>query len=502
MKAGLIIGKPVLFVGAVIGGMLLSYLIDNNLEFGWPTNVVRNWQEYGLLNLHGQLAFNPGGFQVLDHPQIYHGMSPIFLYLVYFAAILFGWTGLGALAFQALLALVVVWAIWKLAGEDHFATITAIVTVLCPGYLRCQRYFDPATFSVLPILPYAVIVLAILRRPKLTPGLAVILFALTVAMVSLNWTSAWACAPFVLWILAMPGINRRGMIYLLGIMMVVIPVLALVSVAAKYGSSGAGTGTVLGNYTWGHFGYGADLTTGRAFLRIGFTNVIGLFPLWLVLAYAIGRRVRNRGGFSLPMFGPLAMAVADLISMRNYFGHHPWMAGPVLIVGIIFSLVLLRVPRAEADEKIPFKLMPAWAVGCFVYGLVVLLFFRANETQLLDLIQLVRCNTARSDTIVLRKSDLNTAALADRLPELLDRRLIVVDGLQQLAAEKDHWVILSSVELNGPLTPFAQSTIQSGSWLGKVTGWFNKSVAKRRAGDRLELSETYLLYEAGPADTH
>jgi hypothetical protein len=423
-------------------------------------------------------------------------MSPLFLYPVYFAAKLFGWTGLGVLAFHVLLAFVILWAVWELVGRDHFAVITAIVTVLCPGYLRWPRDFDPGALSVLPILPYAVIALALLKKPRLTPGIAAALFVLTLGMVSLNWTSAWACAPFIFWILAMPGINRRGMIFLIAAMVFVIPTLAFVSVAAKYGHSAQTGGGVLGSYTWGNTGYGTDLSASRAFIRIGFANVIGLFPLWLVLVYAVRRRIQAGTDFSLKIFSPLAMAIADLIMMRNYFGHHPWMAGPVLIVGIIFSLALLRIPEPKTKEEFSFKLMPALGLGGFAYGLAVLIFLRTNENELLALAQLVRQNTARSDTIVLERSDSRTTALADRLAEVLDRRVIVVNDLQDLAGQKEHWVILSATKLNGPLPLVAQSAEQSQSSLAHITDWFNHTVARRKPGDRLEVSDAYFLYES------
>ena len=98
-------------------------------------------------------------------------------------------------------------------------------------------------------------------------------------------------------------------------------------------------------------------------------------------------------------------------------------------------------------------------------------------------------------------SSTTTAALADRLEEVLDRHVIIVNDLQELSGEKDQWVVLSAVELTGPLTLAAQSRTQQ-SWLSKVGVWFNHTIARRKPGDRLEASETYFLYEPRPAIVH
>jgi hypothetical protein len=505
--------RKLIFFAVIIGAaMALSYLIDDNLEWGWPTNVIRNWQEFGFFNLHGMLVTNPGGFQAKTHPEVYKGMSPVFLYPVYFAAEIFSWTGLDTQAFHILLLAVVLWSLWRLLGRDNFAVIAAAVTVLCPGYLRWPKDFDPGALSVLPALPYAVLVLAILKKPKFTPALAAALFVLTLGFVSLNWTAAWVCGASIFFFMARPGINRRGLIFLFVVMAIGILTVAAMSFAVKAGSdmSGAGPkigpGRIIAGYTWGNMGYGEGLTTGRAFLRLAFVNGIGLFPLWLVFLYAMACRIRSGAGLSWLMFAPLALTVSDVVIMRNYFGHHPWMAGPVLLVGVVFSLVLLRtLPPGHAPEisgKIPFKIVLVLALLCFVYGFAVLTFLRANEEELLSLMHLVREDTARPDTLIIPKTDSVTVPMVARLNESLDRHIIIVDDVKGMAVTNNHCVILSAVELDNSLSLRAQSTAHSKLGLGPVTGWFDHSVAKRVPGDRLELADTYYLYEPGPVSGH
>ncbi|HTV43080.1 MAG TPA: hypothetical protein VMF08_21120 [Candidatus Sulfotelmatobacter sp.] len=501
----------VLAVGAA---MVLAYLIDDNLGVAWPTNVVRNWQEFGFLNLHGQLVANSGGFEVAQNPKVYGGMSPVCLYPAFFATQLFSWTGLDTLSFQILLAAVVFWASWRLLGRDNFALMAAGVAILCPGYLRWPKILDPNTLAALPVLPYAVLVLAILKKPKMTPTLAGALIVLTLAFMSLNWTTAWVCAPCVFMFLAIPGLNRRALGTLIAVMVVAIPLVVVGSFAAKYGHHGPGAAgsnsmavhssassggllSIIAGYTWGSGGYGNGTSTAHLFLRLAFTNIVGLLPLWLICLYALIDSIRAGRRVSGLVFVPLAFAVLNMIIMRNYFCHHPWMAGPVLLVGVVFSLAVLRISpvadTASGSDKMPLKIVYGAGLVCFVYGFAVLMFFRANESDLLSLVKLVRQHTARSDTIAILKSDSVTSPLVDRLDEPLDRHVIEVDNINDLA-NQGHAVILSAIQLNDSPTLIAQSAAASQSWLTRVADWFNHSISHRRAGDRIELPGVFYLY--------
>ncbi len=502
--------------------MFLSYLIDDNFGLSWPNNAVRNWQEFGFLKLHGRLVPNPGGYDAIEHPESYNGMSPFSLYPVFFAAKIFGWTGLGTQAFHVLLLAAVFWGIWKLLGRDDLAMLVAAAAVLCPGYLRWPKILDPNTLAILPAIPYAAIVAGILKKPEFTTADGTMILILTLMLASLNWSVAWICGPCIFLFLGTPGLSRRGFIFLLASMAVVVPVIAIVSMASKFGlmhpGSSASASALAGNpaeggpvsagvtklieriggYTWANAGYGVGLTTGRAFVRLAFVNGVGLFPLWLVFLHAVTRRIRTGQTLSWLMFIPLALTMADIVVMRNYFAHHPWMSSPVLLVGIIFSLALVRAPHCAETTKadrVPFKIAMTVAVLCFAYGSVVLACFRANEMDTLMLVRLVRQHTTRSEAIViLKKSDPKTAGLAGRLEEPLDRRIIVADDLKDLAAEKDHDVILSAVQLNGSLRLIAQSTAHSRFRLSGLVAWFDRTIARRRPGDRLDPPGTYFLY--------
>ena len=140
---------------------------------------------------------------------------------------------------------------------------------------------------------------------------------------------------------------------------------------------------------------------------------------------------------TMNMIAPLGLTIVEIIIMQDYFGHHPWMASPVLLVGALFSLALLRAltPLGSFD-KIPLAVVPAATVFCFLYGLAVLIFFRANELNSLSMVALVRENTPRSDDIVVVKSaDPASAPVANRFDEEVDLHVVVVDDFNSLAAE-------------------------------------------------------------------
>ena len=497
---------------AIIAGCAwLLFLVDDGLGVAWPQNAVRNWEQFGFFNLHGQLITNPGGYEATTDPQIYGGMSPVCLWLVYWATKLFGWTGLGTMSFHILLALAVFWAIWNLTGRDQLAFAIAAAAVLCPGYVRWQKILDPNTIPVLLSLPFATVVLDLLKKERLGLYACVGLFALTLGFTTLNWTTAWAYGLCALWLLCLPGVSRRRVLLFTALAGTSCILFAIASVIAKAGGghariSGVNPVELMRGYMWGNTGYGLGMTTGKMLLRLSFVTAVGLLPLLLVLISLTVKQV-NRANYRIwPAVPPFALGIAEVAIMRNYFGHHPWMAAPVLLVGLVYSLAVLRIhvasdtvstPRPTAHARVSF-LAGAIPFFAFLYCLAVLIFFRANAANELSLVNLVRHHTERSACIVIVKGlDPQTAQLAPRFDELLDRRVVIIDDLHHLPGNQGPVVILSSVTLKDSVTLLAQTSGNGTSprpWLQATVDWFNHSIARRRAGDRLELGNSYYLY--------
>ena len=501
--------KIILILAVIAGCAWLQYLLDNGVGSGWPAVVVRNWQEFGFFHLHGKLVTNIAGFEAVTSPMVYSGMSPVCLYPAYFTTQIFAWTGLDTMAFQILMAALVFWAIWRLLGRDDFALTVAAVAVLCPGYGRWLKLLDPNAISVLLGLPYIVIVVAILKKPRLGFASVAGLLMLTLAFISLNWTTAWVLGPCALLLLGLPQINRRAAILFIAMAGACSLLFVLGSALMKAVSCHFGTGnwdTFIRSYTWGNVGYGLGLTTGKAFVRLGFVNLVALLPLFVAAGMVAIKHFRvgdKKNWFAL---SPLALAVLEIGFMRNYFGHHPWMAAPVLLVGLVFFMVLLRsqaeVPATAPTQKTGVGWLPATALLCFLYGLAVVGFFRVHELNGLALAGLVSQHTARSECLVIVKSlDPQTAKIAPQIEYHVDRRVLVVDDLEHLPTGQGRLVILSAVPADGALSLRAQASggeDDSQSLMQKMCGWFTRVIARRQPGDRTDFAGTYLLYETKP----
>lgn len=483
-----------------IASLWLLWLFDEGLGLGWPSNTLRNWQQYGLTTMHGALIFNAGGFEAVTAPQIYHGMSPVYLYTVFFSTQLLGWTGLGTLSFHLILSLLVLWGIWSLLGKNNFALLVAAVVILCPGYACWQKILDPNVIAVLLGIPYAAFVTTRLQKPRLQAMDILGLVLLTALFVPLNWTTAWMLAPFGVFLLASAQVRRPVVVKFLGLAAAGSILFVASSVLAKSGASGAG-GRFLGGYTWGNYGYGTGLTTSRAFVRIFFVTTVSLLPLlctWGVAAF-------HKKNFDLKKLLiallPLSVTVLEIAVMRNYFGHHPWMAAPLIIVGLVFSFALIfesgTQAKSESDGGLELNRLAMIAVGCFVYGLAVISFYRVNNSENLALMHLVRHETARTDWIVVVKNlDPATAQLASHLDDMLDRHVVLVDDLKDLPSGPPLVILTTNPIPGGQLIVEEQSgsTVGFNASLQKAADWFKRNIAHRTPGDRVELTSHYYLY--------
>src|SRR5438034_4253382 len=126
--------QEILSLGLVLMGAALMYLLMpiSTRDGCWTHNILRNWEQVGLIKSGGRLVQNPGGFDVLEHPEIYTGHRPFFLYPSFWVGHLFGGAGEHGLPFYLVLTLGAAISIWALLGRTAFALTTAGVVALCP----------------------------------------------------------------------------------------------------------------------------------------------------------------------------------------------------------------------------------------------------------------------------------------------------------------------------------------------------------------------------------
>ena len=145
--------------------------------------------------------------------------------------------------------------------------------------------------------------------------------------------------------------------------------------------------------------------------------------------------------------------------------------------------------------------MPVAVLLCFLYGLSVLTFLRANATSERLLVSLIRHHTERSDCLVIVKAlDPQTAAIARRIQEEADRQTVVADDLDHLPSLTSHLVILTAVPVAGAFSLTARTPAPTipPVWQQKAVAWFNHSIARRQPGDRADFADAYFLYETRP----
>ena len=264
-------------------------------------------------------------------------------------------------------------------------------------------------------------------------------------------------------------------------------------------------------YTWGQAGYGLGLTTGIAFSRLAFVNGVALMPLLLLCGYFFWQRARATPTVLFSV-SPALLTVLEVVVMRNYFAVHPWMASPLLLVGLIFTMAI-------AQRRLPFSLARAVLPGewrtfakglgvlfiCVLYSITVISLYRTNERNIFALVSLIRLNTGRSDTVFVSSGrDPRIATEAKRLSEAFDRHIVIVKDLDLASmpagavvlSQKSQDIIGSEAKLTFVNQTFPKAG--AGSWVIGLTRWFNSSVARRSPGDRMDIGEQYFLYRVAP----
>jgi hypothetical protein len=189
----------------------------------------------------------------------------------------------------------------------------------------------------------------------------------------------------------------------------------------------------------------------------------------------------------------LFAALVEIVAMRNYFCHHPWMAAPVIIVGLVFSRALqITGDKAEAAGG-GLKRPVAAAAGAFIYGFAILIGIRANNRDALSLVHLVRENLPRTQwVVVVRTLDPATAGMAKTLSEQLDRHFLVVESLKDIPHNAPA-TILSAQAITG-LQLVNETAKTANGPTAMAADWFNRNIARRKDTDKLKLAPTYYLY--------
>ena len=483
-------------LGATVFAVLLYMLVGHNRESFWPANAVHNWEQYGFGTLHGRLAVNPGGFDVLNNPEFYKGHRPASYYPIFAVSkLVSGWVN-GLLAFHALFTLTMFFTVWHLLGRNGLALIGATATVLCPGYAVYPTVVDPNAIALYMTVPFAAVAVHFLSAKELTPGRLVVLAVVTFLYSSLNWTTAFGHGILFCALLVLPSVPwaRVGIyIVLAGVSVGIVGLMSVLDKMSGHSptSSSGGFINMLAGYTWGHVGYGSDLTTLKAIVRLATANILGLLPLMAFLGWLAVKVRRADRRWDTFAFLPLFAAAGGVMVLRNYFGHHPWMAAPMLLPGLVLSMCLI-VQRREADAPaLPRKspaLVAAFLLGTALFAVGVTGAHRAYHAEMIEMISFVMDHTARADTIALAE-DLNPemCVQAVSIAHGCDRHVIVLPNAQTVPTDATGNVfLLTTADLSSQLPAVGRSgksAFMSLPGIREMSAWYADKIARRGAQD-------------------
>lgn len=493
----------IILVAAILSAWLTT-LVDHGLGLDWPHVAVRNWEQYGIFTLHGKMVTNPGGFQAETAPLIYAGhrstsLIPVFLCHRLFSAV--GLNSLGFVAYYGAAAAMVLVSIWWLLGRTGSAFCVAVVAVLVPGFIRWQTSLDPNLAAALFGFPFCAAVVTLLRRPSLSWSQLTVLALLVVAYSVINWTTALVHAMLFVTLFAM-GVPRRHLVIYTALAAVVAGWVLLSSVASKAASppiAGAASTSLYSGYGWGNVGYGLGLTTTTAFSRLVTVNGLGLLPMLIALGYFGRWRPRQTLPVLLCLL-PFMMVVIEVLALRNYFGHHPWMSVHFILLAIVLTAAL-GMDFAEATStggETRLTTCLVWLVLTTVYSTIVLFVGQARNERMLALADFIVGHTTRSTTIVIRRdTDPTLVDFAGRIANMVDRHVVVTNGPDDpiLAASPSGLSVLSADHaITGKVLAQTGLETNSSPVVKSLITWYAGHIARRRPGDQLDIpGKTFFL---------
>jgi hypothetical protein len=250
---------------------------------------------------------------------------------------------------------------------------------------------------------------------------------------------------------------------------------------------------LLVGYGWGNVGYGTDMSTTTAFLRVAFVNTVGILPVWAFLAWRT--RWPELSPRLLLSFLPFLAGIFPLLVLRNYAGHHPWMTCHFILLGLVLSVAALKLRLPSRPAFHPATGL-ALLGATFVYATVMLAMGHKHDERQLALIHFIRDQTPRSATVVvLRNQDPEVASLITRLE--IDRHYVVrPDFADGAMTGTNEFYLTTGRPVTARWLVHLDNRESGDSWMNQVLAWYSRTIAHRRPGDKVEVgSPDYFLYQ-------
>lgn len=374
------------------------------------SNVLLNWQRYGLINLNGAFVMtaHPLNEDDLGSAPRFRGHSPTTLYGTYALWKLTHGTLRLAVALNALLLTVTLIAatLWAFPpGRTRSARLMPLALLLSPAIWICLLSTDPVatapTYALIAFLAFAGTLIRHCRPWVIGCTLLLLMFSTT-----LNWN---VCIPVAIWgtalLLMLPEIPGSRRWQTIGAYAAVAALSALVLgvlIADKFAQAETLTGQASA-YLHGSRGYSHAGANMRHFLRrTAVVTVVGLAPLWCMLFSAQKETPQRSLWWRARAAVPLGMAAVACLGLANYAAHAQWaVAGPIVAHGLLAALfVTLSPAKATTKKTARGHILSAVMYGiCLPCSILFALTLRVNEAGLAAVNALIRFHTQPGDIV-------------------------------------------------------------------------------------------------------
>jgi hypothetical protein len=253
---------------------------------------------------------------------------------------------------------------------------------------------------------------------------------------------------------------------------------------------------------FGAGGYGGipmDWTT--ALRRIAVANLIGLMPFLIGILFVAWKSGIAKT-FRISHFLPLTASGLCICVLRNYFAAHPWMAAPVLLIGLIATLkVQLDYQTQEIPEKktgIPNMYWAMIAIASLIYSLMIIEVFRLNSSTSDSIAKMVKTHTQRGDLLVIDPTSFGDRPVEKWLGDLCDRSAIQKNPLNSIQKNGDtDFFILSIQSTKEGFVEVAKTSDfknEPSQILSKLLRLYRNKISRRSESDSPLPIETYYLF--------
>jgi len=503
MSGKLKIAFLAMIMAALSGGLFFSFPISER-NGSWAHCVLNNWEQYGFSALRGQLVTNPGGHGALDDPQIYGGHRPHVARVAYFIGIVSGSPGDDGWLFHVLLSVVVGISIWLGFGRTNWAALLAICTIISPGFIRSPLQLDTLAIPVLLGIPILFVASKVFSAKQDDWWKTALFFVLLAFYVQINWTTALSVLVIFSYLVASKKLRLKSLLVFLAISGAAICFVLITSLLHKQSGSSSlmeAVGLFFNSYLFGAGGYGGlamDWVT--AIRRIAVANIIGLMPLLVGLLFVTVKLGLTQ---TLKPFHllPLAASIACILILRNYFAAHPWMAAPIIILGLLATMRILSYSRLAKHPAANSSFSLFYCVAIVVFSLIyvwgIIKVFALNSLTRDSVATMVRQHTQRNDLIFVEGALFGNPAETGKISELCDR--LIMGGypaaLNLVNDDLHHFILTTNPTRKGYVEIASTSAYndQSSETFSVLLDVYRSKVSRRTAGDRPLPVEAYSL---------